>query len=916
MTGQAAEAPSPAHSHSSAGGMSTSTSGTAATAATSVQSQSQPQPQSQPAPSLTSTTNTNTTSKPPHPKRIRLNLACNNCRRRKVKCDTEQPKCRNCWLRDEECETTDPRYANSADGRGARLEVRRWATANGLMPGQHPAATHRNHALVAKHGPGPAPGVDVSPTACGGPAAVSSSVSVSTASPSSRLRRGSTTQSIHIRSPSTTSPLAHETRSSARGGSGMTTSAAAHGESEPQGPVISWVSRGYHDAENAANAENEDSEDTAVVDAATNAATTNTTDDNGTSHATTHSTGDYDADVVLNTDSSPHRVKYMGGSSLQCLAGFVDIFLRRRRLPLISPAFTNGMRQAEEFSLPLAISIPPLPPLATAHVFLESYFDRVWPLFPVVYRSTVEQDLQRFHTLEQSLAPGTGLQSVLVHDDIPSLVVLLAVLAIGADESSAGEGVTDIGMAYVTAGFGLCAHLMAMPYLRSVQGLFLLALALRLRVRDGQAWHLVGQAVRIAHSIGLHRRTNRPNATQTNSAASVEHAETGYRADQAIQSRVWWSLYALEKVMELETGRPSAISDDDVVDQPLQPFMTHAFAASPTRIDVFTPWVSLAKILSQITRRLYIQKPSSASVLMHEIDRLDTLLLQWAEGLPAALQPGHDTIASMSFSGGGETGDAVLASFLALQYYHAQMAILRAAIVFPIHTFATEAKKAFGEEAQGAPGTQRRGIRLLQGESLCTSAARATAHRVLELADHGLHTHVLSPTYAFQAAIVLSLHILRSPGKRMVRSDLELLISITQHLETQYARCGQHPGFVRGLETLRTSVAAAVEQYSNGNRGQVRPSATGSVPGGTSMPTTVNTVVDPRLGGTQHMPMPLIDPGLGTGYGGYDTTGSGMMLDMAFFDFDGDNLGHLEEFWSALGPPDFMDHGHLDHPGT
>jgi hypothetical protein len=80
-------------------------------------------------------------------KRIRLSLACNQCRKRKVRCDTETPKCRNCWLRGEVCETTDPRCPDNG------LSVRRWATKDGLLPGQNPAATHRNQAQVPKQSP-------------------------------------------------------------------------------------------------------------------------------------------------------------------------------------------------------------------------------------------------------------------------------------------------------------------------------------------------------------------------------------------------------------------------------------------------------------------------------------------------------------------------------------------------------------------------------------------------------------------------------------------------------------------------------------------------------------------------------------------------------------------------------------------
>ena len=39
-------------------------------------------------------------------KRVRLSMACNACRQRKVKCDTLYPKCRRCHARNEECHTT------------------------------------------------------------------------------------------------------------------------------------------------------------------------------------------------------------------------------------------------------------------------------------------------------------------------------------------------------------------------------------------------------------------------------------------------------------------------------------------------------------------------------------------------------------------------------------------------------------------------------------------------------------------------------------------------------------------------------------------------------------------------------------------------------------------------------------------
>ncbi|KIH93626.1 hypothetical protein SPBR_04101 [Sporothrix brasiliensis 5110] len=821
------------------------------------------------APSAGTTAATSTSSSTARPpKRIRLNLACNNCRRRKVKCDTEQPKCRNCWLRDEECLTTDPRYPPSrvngdggpngnGDERG-RPQIRRWATPNGLMPGQNPAATHRNHAYVAKHGP-------VTQTA------------VQTHAPAYPPPPPETPPNQHHASPPRP-----------RRPSTIVVSASTPAASPPP---ISWVSRSYQYSETAEAQAEAGGGDVGVCNA--NGPTNHTGNENENAHDSVHATGpttvattsSYDADVVVNTDdAAPHRVKYMGGSSLQCLAGFVDIFLRRKRLPLVSTAFTSGMRHAEEFSLPLVAAVPRLPPAGACRASLDVFFDRVWPLYPVVDRPTVEQDLRHVGGLEQTLPAGASLLSVLAHDDVPGLVVLLAVLAIGAGEgqveSERGGSLddTESGLIYITAGFGLVAHLIARPYLRSVQSMLLLAVALRLRARDGQAWYLVGQAVRVAHSIGLHRQVGATGA----GADAAPHSSDPER-EPTLQSRVWWSLYALEKLMELETGRPSAIPNDEPLPPlPLPPPTTDSAS-------IFAPWVALSSILGQISRRLYVQKPASAVALLTEIAQLDDRLQAWSASLPEPLKPGYDVSLSVS-----SPSTAVFTTYLALHFYLAQMAVLRAAIVFPTRSFAAEVERAF-PEGTPTPSPIRNKHRLLQAESLCTAAARSTIHRVLDLADSvpaSASSHIISPTLTFQAAVVLALHILRAPGKRLVRADCELLASATLHLETQYCGAGQHPGFVRILDTLRTSVAAAAEQH------------TATPPALSAGPATVASTPNRRESGVVTPVTTNLPP---TGQDNYAPTAPGM--DMAFFDLDGDGMGHLEAFWNAMGPVNFLDPG-------
>lgn len=344
----------------------------------------------------------------------------------------------------------------------------------------------------------------------------------------------------------------------------------------------------------------------------------------------------------------------MGGSSVQCLSTFVNIYLQRKGLPTVSSHFRSGMRHVEEFQLPLALIIPPLPDQQSLESYLDTFFTRIWPIFPVVDRRSVEGDIQFFRRPEFS-SPG-GLQANLTAAHIPQLVSVLLIVAIAADETACGP--TELGGKYLDAAYGLFAHLVASPYLPSVQALVLLSVALRCRCKDGQAWHILAEAIRIAHSIGLHRYIR----SQSRPASSFDRSTAGYGAESDVQARVWWSCYALEKLGEIETGRPSAINDEDI-DQ-LIPSGSWGTEDAP---DIFSLWVGLTRIISQINQHIYRKKPTSAWQLISEIGRLDQLLSEWANSLPDIIKPGHEPFAGRALGHGPYQQH--ISSFLSLQYY-------------------------------------------------------------------------------------------------------------------------------------------------------------------------------------------------------------------------------------------------------
>lgn len=387
---------------------------------------------------------------------------------------------------------------------------------------------------------------------------------------------------------------------------------------------------------------------------------------------------------------------------------------------------------------------------------------------------------------------------------MPSIVSIFSILAIGADETAGFA--TDFGNSYIEAAYSLYGHLIANPYLSSVQSLILLGFSLRGKSKDGQCWQLTGQAIRIAHSIGLHRhissRSRQANRGFPETSAS-DHSST---ETLSLEARVWWSCYAIERLMELETGRPSALTEQEI-DQInfSQPQNLGDTVTGP--LHLFVLWVSLARIMGQISEHLYHRRISDSWQLLYETGRLDQLLLEWVKTVPEGIKPGHELVHLGPDTEDTESGHQHqhIAAFLSLQYYQAQITLFRASLAFPTQKYL--------EEIRTRNATRRLPsyLRLLQSQNLSIAAARSMARQVLDIADHVVSSkHLFAPTQPFLAAVVLGLNILKNPGKRMIRSDVELLVGTTEYIEVFYRKTGQSTEFIKGCERLRNSILEAV----------------------------------------------------------------------------------------------------------
>lgn len=297
--------------------------------------------------------------------------------------------------------------------------------------------------------------------------------------------------------------------------------------------------------------------------------------------------------------------------------------------------------------MPLIPKLPLLPDRQELSTYVDGFFSRIWSIYPVIDRTAFEADIETVFSL-QTAGPTVWQEKVtLAH--VPAIVSVYAVISLSMNEIS---GNSDSSFDCLTASHSLHGHLTAIPYMPSVQALSLLALALRAIAKDGQAWHIIGHAIRMAQSIGLHK------------SAAKHPSDDGFTLGQqpeSLRERLWWSLFGLEKLMQLECGRPSIIDRSYDSLTVYYPASTSSEHTGP----YFRAWIALSSIMGKISNRLYSHKFMGGSAeMLGEVAKLDQELLEWENSLPDTLKPrraltdhtGHD--------------HQILATFLSQQFYH------------------------------------------------------------------------------------------------------------------------------------------------------------------------------------------------------------------------------------------------------
>jgi hypothetical protein len=343
----------------------------------------------------------------------------------------------------------------------------------------------------------------------------------------------------------------------------------------------------------------------------------------------------------------------------------------------------------------------PLPGKQECYRLLGDFFENFNVVFPLFHQPTFMHLVEKHYSSDP--CEGSGWWA--------SLNVALAIAHRSRVISSVVDSEEDDpAWAYLKNAMAVTTELtMRNTDLLSLQALLGMALFLQCTPNLQPSFFIVAAAIRLSHSLGLHKR---------GSSFNLNEAENEQR------KRVFWIAYMLDKDICLRSGRPPAQDDDDMnVELPLEEPqdnvgtipLTNEGSDGKKTVNLFHKLCIFAQIQSRTYKLLYSVKASrrSKGELLHTIGDLDQALEEWKESIPLDFRPEHEIE-------GSSTPMILYVVVLHFAYYNCLTTIHR----MGVH---------HGYWGSRLSDCAKRGLnmrplspRVLMSAALCASAARAS----------------------------------------------------------------------------------------------------------------------------------------------------------------------------------------------
>ncbi|OLN85001.1 putative transcriptional regulatory protein C530.05-like protein 6 [Colletotrichum chlorophyti] len=395
----------------------------------------------------------------------------------------------------------------------------------------------------------------------------------------------------------------------------------------------------------------------------------------------------------------------------------------------------------------------PLPPKAEALSLLKDYFENFNCMFPLFHQPTFMHLVERQYSDDPYDGTGWWASLNCALAIAHRLRVMSNLVPQEEDEKAWG---------YIKNALGTFAELtMRNTDLLSVQALLGMALFMQGTPNPQPTFLLVATAIRLAHSIGLHKRGTGFNLNPI----EIEQ-----------RKRVFWIAYMLDKDLCLRAGRPPAQDDDDVnVDlpdaDPEDNIGNIPLADGKGKMNLFRVMCEFATIESKVYSRLYSTKATKQSdgELLNTIGELDQELEEWKDRIPIDFRPEHEIKAS-------HTPLILHAVMLHLTYYNCLTTIHRMSVH---HGYWTSRLSNYAIQGLNAKPLNPR---VFSSAALCTAAARASISLLKYMPQGDSQSVWLILYFPVSALMTLFGNILQNPLDPRAKSDTKLMNLVVNYL--------------------------------------------------------------------------------------------------------------------------------------
>ncbi|KAJ5492608.1 hypothetical protein N7539_001354 [Penicillium diatomitis] len=397
----------------------------------------------------------------------------------------------------------------------------------------------------------------------------------------------------------------------------------------------------------------------------------------------------------------------------------------------------------------------PLPPKEEALSLFKDFFENFNCMFPLFHEATFMHLVDRQYSRDPYEGSGWWASINVVLAISHRLRVMSNLVPHEEDQKA---------WLYLKNAMGVLTELtMRNTDLLSVQALLGMSLFLQGTPNPQPAFFLVAAAIRLSHSIGLHKR---------GSSFGLNQVEVEQR------KRVFWIAYCLDKDICLRSGRPPVQDDDDMnVDLPSEDPPDNVghvpLADGKGKFNLFRSLCEFATIESRVYKKLYSAKASKQSdgELLNTIGELDKELEDWKDSIPIEYRPEHEIQA---------THGPLLIHVVVLHfaYYNCLTTIHRMSVH---HGYWTSRLSNYAIQGLNARPLNPR---VFMSAALCVTAARASINLIKYIPQGDFACVWLILYYPVSALVTLFANILQNPNDARARSDVKLMNVVVNFLST------------------------------------------------------------------------------------------------------------------------------------